>query len=244
MKAGTSGMKTDPVCGMQVPEISAYRATRNGETFHFCSDRCRRSFLQHPSEYLISGMSDHPMPSETVAMSETKIPMVPAAKKSAGWKAYIPLFAVIASALLAATALQSASASGWHGTGWMSDFMGLFLVLFATLKFFDLKGFADGFERYDLLASAARPYGFLYPFIEFGLGLAYLSQLRPAMVNALTGTVMIFGALGVLRSLRRGDRLSCACMGSALNVPLSKVALIEDLSMAAMAFFMLTKLHG
>jgi Cu+-exporting ATPase len=38
-------MAIDPVCGMQVDEASALRAERDGQTWFFCCDHCRRKFL-------------------------------------------------------------------------------------------------------------------------------------------------------------------------------------------------------
>jgi YHS domain-containing protein len=38
-------MKIDPICGMQVDESTALRAERDGQTFYFCSQRCRQKFL-------------------------------------------------------------------------------------------------------------------------------------------------------------------------------------------------------
>jgi hypothetical protein len=42
----------------------------------------------------------------------------------------------------------------------------------------------------------------------------------------------------VIRALRRKLDIECACMGTILNVPLSTVALTEDLAMAVMAVAM------
>jgi Cu+-exporting ATPase len=42
-------MGIDPICGMTVDETSAIRAERNGQTFYFCSDRCRQKFLSTPA---------------------------------------------------------------------------------------------------------------------------------------------------------------------------------------------------
>jgi biotin transporter BioY len=120
----------------------------------------------------------------------------------------------------------------------MHNFMGLFLVMFATLKLFDLPGFADGFQMYDLLAKKSRGYALAYPFIELALGLGYLAGWRPALVYAATVIVLGFGAIGVIRALRLGLDINCACMGNILKVPLSTVALTEDVAMAAMAAVM------
>jgi len=102
-----------------------------------------------------------------------------------------------------------------------------------------MEGFADGFQMYDLLAKPFRSYAFIYPLIELSLGLGYLSHWRPTMVYAVTIIVMIFGSIGVFRALFKGLDIECACMGTVLHVPLSTVALIEDLGMAAMAAFMI-----
>ncbi len=56
---------------------------------------------------------------------------------------------------------------------------------------------------------------------------------------AATVIVMTWGALGGVYALARGLDVECACMGTILKVPLSSVALLEDLGMAAMAGGML-----
>lgn len=45
-------MGTDPVCGMKVPVVSAYRHALNGSKVVFCSARCRERFASDPSKYL------------------------------------------------------------------------------------------------------------------------------------------------------------------------------------------------
>ncbi len=117
----------------------------------------------------------------------------------------------------------------------MHAFMGFFLIVFAMFKLFDLPGFADGFQMYDLLAMRFRPYAYAYPFIELGLGLSYLAAWDRPWLYATTIAVMLWGSLGVIGALRRGLDVNCACMGNVLKVPLSTVALTEDLGMALMA---------
>jgi YHS domain-containing protein len=41
-------MAKDPICGMTVDESSPLRAERDGETYFFCSDRCRQKFESSP----------------------------------------------------------------------------------------------------------------------------------------------------------------------------------------------------
>jgi len=151
------------------------------------------------------------------------------------WQDYLPLVVVIAVALLAATALHVGESVPDRGHGWMLDAMGLFLAIFSMFKFFDLSGFADGFQMYDLLAKRARAYALFYPFVELGLALGYLARWRLPAVYGITVMVMLFGALGVIGALRRKLDLDCACLGTVLRVPLSTVALTEDVGMAVMA---------
>ena len=121
----------------------------------------------------------------------------------------------------------------------MSNFMGGFFLAFSFFKFLDLRGFASGFARYDIVAERWKPWGYIYPFVELALGLAYLTAFWPVVTHAVTLVVMGVGAVGVIRSLLRRDRIKCACLGTVIDLPLGTVTLIENLGMAAMAGVML-----
>jgi len=41
-------MKTDPICGMSVDETRALHLEREGETFYFCSEHCKKKFSSQP----------------------------------------------------------------------------------------------------------------------------------------------------------------------------------------------------
>jgi hypothetical protein len=155
------------------------------------------------------------------------------------WKDYLPLMVLVAITATAAAAKLAAYGDEGSLRLWMHDFMGFFLAVFSMFKFFDLPGFADGFQMYDLLAKRFRPYAYLYPFLEFGLGLGYLAHFQPFAVYAGTALLLGFGALGVILALVRKLDVECACMGTVLHVPLSTVALTEDLGMGAMAVAMI-----
>ena len=216
----------DPVCGMTVEIESPHRATHAGRSFRFCSNECRGKFEHDPERYLPAKSEAELAPHEK-ARRHTKT--------RREWGAYLPLLVIVAITLLAASAKQMAYLEGWSVGVWMRDFMGFFLLVFAMFKFFDLRGFADGFQTYDLIAKSFRPYAYLYPFIELALGLAYLAAWTPPGVYGATVLVSGLGSVGVIRALRKGRDVNCACMGTFLKVPLSTVALIEDLGMAAMA---------
>lgn len=156
------------------------------------------------------------------------------------WQAYIPILVILGISASVAGALQFVITNPRGPVfSLMTSFMGTFLVIFSMFKFFDLKGFARGFARYDLAAKNFEIYGFLYPFLELGLGLALLANWNLKVTCTMLAILMFFGAAGVLRALGSGAQLKCACLGSTLNVPLSTVALVEDLGMGVMALVML-----
>ncbi len=39
-------MPKDPICGMQVDESSTHQAVRDGQTYYFCSEHCRKKFVE------------------------------------------------------------------------------------------------------------------------------------------------------------------------------------------------------
>lgn len=121
----------------------------------------------------------------------------------------------------------------------MSVFMAGFFLVFSSFKFMDVKGFAQGYSTYDLLAQKVYNYGFIYPFLELGLGLAYLTGNNNFYINLFTFILMGFSGLGVLNSMLKKRKFQCACLGTFLKVPLTKVTLIEDFGMALMALLML-----
>src|SRR5260370_31823493 len=106
-------------------------------------------------------------------------------KKGRGsrWQDYIPLIVIVVLTLLSACAKQIAY-GGWNWTNWMHGFMGFFLVVFSMFKFFDMEGFANGFQMYGLLPKRFRPYARIYSFFELGLGLGYLCAWGPMVFYA------------------------------------------------------------
>lgn len=56
---GCCTMAIDPICGMTVDEASARSGERDGKTFYFCSEHCRRTFLgDHSAESSRAGHDD------------------------------------------------------------------------------------------------------------------------------------------------------------------------------------------
>lgn len=159
-------------------------------------------------------------------------PLLPPAFAN-GLNTYRPIW-LIALYLLVVSFAAATSVESFMGT-----FMAGFFLTFSAFKFLNLTGFADAYATYDLLAARSRAYALAYPFIELALGLAYLFHLAPAFTSLVTLTIMAFSSLGVLRALRQKRTIQCACLGTALNLPMTTLTLVEDLLMAAMAALML-----
>ncbi|MEO1008475.1 MAG: MauE/DoxX family redox-associated membrane protein [Planctomycetota bacterium] len=149
-----------------------------------------------------------------------------------------PLFLIVGY-IAGATVLIAGATGAWSIEAMMRHFMAGFFLVFSFFKLLDLRGFASAYRRYDIPATYVPAWAYAYPFVELGLGIAYLLAFAPVATNIATLVLMLVGAAGVLRALRGGRRIRCACLGTALNLPMTTVTLIEDLTMAAMAAAML-----
>ena len=154
-------------------------------------------------------------------------------QKLGSWfETYKPLLLIVGYILL--TSLFAGKGE-IHDT--MNYFMAGFFLVFSFFKLLDIKGFAESYRMYDLLAKRVPSYGYIYPFIELTLGVAFLSGFKPFWTNVLTALVMAFSSLGVIESVLDKRKIKCACLGSVFNLPMSTVTIIEDITMVAMAGF-------
>ena len=129
----------------------------------------------------------------------------------------------------------------WNIEAIMLDFMGLFYVVFSFFKMLDLKGFPDSFSMYDPLAKRLPVYGKLYPFIETLLGLMFLFRFEIPVALILTIIVLGITTIGVSKTLLDKKAIRCACLGTALKLPMTEATFIENAIMLVMAIFMLLK---
>ena len=142
---------------------------------------------------------------------------------------YISLVAII-------TAI---SATGFDRMVGMRVFMSGFFLVFSFFKMLDLKGFARSYAMYDIVAKKWSAWGYIYVFIELGLGLAYAMNFNPLVTNVITLIVMTISIIGVLQSVLNNKKIQCACLGAVFNLPMSTVTIIEDGLMIAMSAIML-----
>jgi hypothetical protein len=158
------------------------------------------------------------------------------------WKDYIPLAIIVGLILVTSTvlSLRDLQTGNLSIAASLSYFMIGFFIVFAGFKLIDLKGFAEGYHTYDLLARRVFAYGYVYPFIELLFGLAMI--LYPTSVPLLLAEigVMGFSGIGVTIKLMKREKFQCVCLGTFLKVPLTKVTVLEDFGMVALALVMLS----
>lgn len=126
-----------------------------------------------------------------------------------------------------------------HG---LNIFMAGFFLTFSFFKLLDIKGFANSYAMYDIVAKRVKAWGFIYAFIELALGIAYAANFQPVLTNGITFLVMTVSIIGVLQSVYNKRKIQCACLGAVFNLPMSTVTIIEDALMIAMSGIMLMML--
>lgn len=118
---------------------------------------------------------------------------------------------------------------------WMQHFMAGFFLVFSFFKMLNLTGFVDSYTMYDVVAARFKPWGYIYAFIELGLGIAFVTNFQPLAVNIITLIVMSVSIIGVLQSVLNKKKIQCACLGDVFNLPMSTVTIIEDALMIVMS---------
>lgn len=252
----------DPVCGMRIdPARAAATVRHGGVAYHFCSEGCARRFQASPSRFVggepegmgHEGMaahgSDGPNVSFSSATPSQKQPSKGASAQAAGpptegtatWRDYRPLMTIIGLLLLVVAAMAIADPSGGRFAvrEAIARFMAGFFLVFAGFKLLDLRGFAEGYATYDLLAQKVPAYGYVYPFVELLFGLLMAVGYDGAPLLWAEIAVMAFSGAGVAIKLAKREPFTCACLGTFLKVPLTKVTLVEDFGMALLAVALL-----
>ena len=159
----------------------------------------------------------------------------PNAAKSAN---YCPLIALVFVSVVMAQVLHLS-----FELPFMSLFMGFLLVNFSLVKLVDIDAFVDRFSKYDIISKRTRIYGYVFPLIELGIGLAFLGHYNPMLTSWVMLIVGIISVIGVVTQFKNREAMNCACMGGVGNVPLGVVTVIENGLMIGMALAYIIGLH-
>lgn len=150
---------------------------------------------------------------------------------------YLPL-AVVVCVIVGATLAVCAQTSFTfnHILGYS---MGFFFLLFGMFKLLDLRNFAMGYREYDLITKNLPAWGYVYPFVELGLGgLFLLGDTEPRLLIT-TILLSVLTCVSVAIKLAKKEVIQCVCLGNILKVPLTYVSLVEYGLMGLMAVAML-----
>lgn len=170
-----------------------------------------------------------------VASTSAPAPSI-SSKERSFFETYKPLLLIVGLLLLVTGAIQWGS---WNAMEWMRHFMAGFFLVFSFFKLLNVKGFAESYRMYDWVAGAWPTWGYVYPFVELALGMAYLVDFQPFATNLITFVLMVLGAGSVIQSNLNKRKIQCACLGDVFKLPMSFVTIVEDGAMALMAGWML-----
>jgi copper chaperone CopZ len=161
------------------------------------------------------------------------------AEQTKSWfETYTPILLIFAYITLVILSIQLSN-HHFDLMQFMQHFMAGFFLVFSFFKFLNLKGFAESYIMYDVIAKKIPMWAYLYAFIELGLGVAFLVNFNPIITNAITFVVMSISIIGVLQAVLNKQQIQCACLGAVFNLPMSTVTIIEDALMIVMSGFML-----
>lgn len=171
-----------------------------------------------------------------VSSLDSGIKVIDQSQEPSKWVQLRPLWLIFSGILLISLLLNSRT---WLTSSIMLDSMGLFYLIFGFFKFLDYKNFPSSFAMYDPLAKAWPFYGWMYPFLELVLAVLFLGRIAVPLALALTLVLLGMTTFGVIKVLRSKKTMQCACLGTALKLPMTEATLVENLLMIAMALWML-----
>lgn len=179
--------------------------------------------------------------SETIQREQIVAPVIAEEEMKSWIVTYKPIL-LIFGYIIGTTLLVEYVTGGFAWMHGMNIFMAGFFLTFSFFKMLDLKGFAESYAMYDIVAKKVKAWSFIYAFIELALGIAYATGFQPLLTNIVTFIVMSISIIGVLQAVFNKRKIQCACLGAVFNLPMSTVTIIEDALMIAMSAGMIVTL--
>jgi copper chaperone CopZ/uncharacterized membrane protein YphA (DoxX/SURF4 family) len=213
---------------LMLPDVTAVEVSKDTKTAtitmekHIALSELQKTLGGAEGKYQISAM-EH---------SET-------AEQAKSWfETYKPILLIFGFVTLVASIMQI-NKEGFNVMQFMQHFMAGFFLVFSFFKLLDLKGFAESYAMYDVIAKRIPAWGYIYPFVELGLGIAFCANYAPKLTNTVALIVMSVSIIGVLESVFNKKKIQCACLGAVFKLPMSTVTIIEDALMIVMSATML-----
>lgn len=208
-------------------EIKNLHVTLNPSQIHFdanekFSAEKINQMLSHLNKYTVSEMT-HLMPAKNL-----NAPII---------LKYMPLILLFAlSAGVPALNLALGRSDIHH---WMHQFMGITLIALSYFKFLDLPKFAEAFSTYDPIAMKFYNYGYIYPVFELVAGIGFTLSIKVEALSIFVIFFLVSTTIGVIQALRQNRKFQCACLGTAFNLPLTKVTIVENVLMISMSLMII-----
>ena len=213
---------------MSLPDITSVEVSKDNNTAtismgkHIALSDLQEAIGGKESKYQISAIEHNEVAEQAKSWFETYKPIL-----------------LIFSYITAVTVLVQFSNQQFDWMQAMRHFMAGFFLVFSFFKMLNLKGFAESYVMYDVLAKRIPAWAYIYAFVELSLGIAYLINFNSTLTNWITIVVMSISIVGVLQSVLNKKKIQCACLGAVFNLPMSTVTIIEDGLMIAMSGLML-----
>ena len=195
---------------------------------------------QISTEILQASIKDYPKYQLSEIKKQTPVYISEEEEKSF-FKTYKPILFIFGY-ILAVTLLTEYISTEFLWVRWMNHFMAGFFLVFSFFKLLNMKGFAESYAMYDIVAKKWKGWGYVYAFTELVLGLAFLTGFNPLLTNMITFAVMSVSIIGVLQSVLNKTKIKCACLGDVFNLPMSTITIIEDALMIGMSAVMILKM--
>lgn len=197
-------------------------------TKHIPTDLLKEALREYPKYQLTEEASQH---------KPIVIPTFEEEKKS--WlDTYKPILLIFGYIIVITLVIEYVSGD-FMWMRWMNHFMAGFFLVFSFFKLLNLKGFAESYSMYDIVAKRWSGWGYVYAFTELALGFAFLTGFNPILTNLITFVVMTVSIIGVLQSVLNKRKIKCACLGEVFKLPMSSITIIEDALMIGMSGVML-----
>ncbi len=217
---------------LSLPDVTAVEVSKDTKTAtitmekHIALSELQKSLGGSEGKYQISALQHNETAEQAKSWFET----------------YKPILLIFGFVTLVAYIMQINN-DGFDVMQFMQHFMAGFFLVFSFFKFLDLKGFAESYAMYDVIAKRIPAWGYIYPFVELGLGIAFCINYNPQLTNIVTIIVMSISIIGVLQSVLNKSKIQCACLGAVFKLPMSSVTIIEDGLMIVMSAAMLFQMR-
>lgn len=204
---------------------------------HIATPALRNALKDYPKYRLSEKKIGHAHPADVLKDKGNVFAEQPEEPKS-WFKTYKPII-LIALYITFVASIVSLSTDKFDNVLFMRVFMSGFFLVFSFFKMLDLRGFANSYAMYDVVAMKFKSWGYVYAFLELALGIAFAVNFEPVVTNGFTAVLMAVSLIGVLQSVFNKKKIQCACLGAVFNLPMSTVTIIEDALMIAMSVAML-----